>query len=40
MILLTASIRGPLSLARHNLAASGNTTDAWFGGGRTSKYQQ
>jgi hypothetical protein len=29
----TASLRGPLSLARHGLAASGNTTDAWFGGG-------
>jgi hypothetical protein len=38
----TASIRGPLSLARCSLAASGNTTDAWFGGGfnSSSKYQQ
>jgi hypothetical protein len=31
----TASTRGPLSLARRFLAASGNTTDAWFGGGQT-----
>ena len=29
----TASVRGPLSLARTQLAAAGNTTDAWFGGG-------
>jgi coproporphyrinogen III oxidase len=36
----TASVRGPLSLARRYLAASGNTTDAWFGGGLTSMYQQ
>jgi hypothetical protein len=37
----TASLRGPLSLARYDLAASGNTTDAWFGGGFTStQYQQ
>ena len=26
-------MRGPLSLARRNLAAAGNTTDGWFGGG-------
>ena len=31
----TASVRGPLSLARATLAASGNTTYGWFGGGRT-----
>ena len=30
---LTASVRGPLSVARFNLAASSNDTDAWFGGG-------
>ena len=29
----TASVRGPLSLARYALAAAGNTTDGWFGGG-------
>jgi hypothetical protein len=29
----TASVRGPLSLARYSLAAAGNTTDGWFGGG-------
>jgi hypothetical protein len=29
----TASVRGPLSSARYNLAATGNTTDGWFGGG-------
>jgi hypothetical protein len=28
----TASLRGPLSLTRRRIAASGNTTDAWFGG--------
>ena len=27
------SIRGPLSLGRNRLAAAGNTTDGWFGGG-------
>jgi hypothetical protein len=32
----TASVRGPLSLARQRLAAAGNTTDGWFGGGTTS----
>jgi len=32
----TASVRGPLSSARYLLAAAGNTTDGWFGGGRTS----
>ena len=31
----TASVRGPLSLARYHLAAVGNTTDGWFGGGYT-----
>jgi hypothetical protein len=38
----TASLRGPLSLARRCLAASGNTTDAWFGGGlmHLQQYQQ
>ena len=30
----TASIRGPLSLARRGLAATGNTTYGWFGGGQ------
>jgi len=29
----TATTRGPLSLARYNLAAAGNFTDGWFGGG-------
>jgi hypothetical protein len=29
----TASVRGPLSLARSGLAAASNTTNAWFGGG-------
>ncbi len=29
----TASVRGPLSVARNSLAAAGNTTDAWFAGG-------
>jgi hypothetical protein len=29
----TASTRGPLSSARYQLAATGNTTDGWFGGG-------
>ena len=29
----TASVSGPLSLARQSLAAAGNTTDGWFGGG-------
>ena len=31
----TASVRGPLSLARYYLAAAGNTTDGWFIGGQT-----
>ena len=31
----TASVRGPLSLARFVLAASGNNTYGWFGGGKT-----
>ena len=29
----TASVRGPLSLARQSLAAASNFTDGWFGGG-------
>ena len=29
----TASVRGPLSLARRNLAATGNSNYGWFGGG-------
>ena len=29
----TASVRGPLSSNRYNLAATGNTTNGWFGGG-------
>jgi hypothetical protein len=32
----TASVRGSLSLARRALAATGNTTDGWFGGGNTT----
>ena len=32
----TASVRGPLSSTRYNLAAAGNTTDGWFGGGQGS----
>jgi len=32
----TASVRGPLSSARYNLAAAGNSDYGWFGGGRTS----
>ena len=31
---VTASVRGPLSSARYSLAAAGNTTDGWFGGGQ------
>jgi hypothetical protein len=30
----TANIRGPLSLARNSLAATGNSNYGWFGGGR------
>ena len=30
---VTASVRGPLSLGKYNLAAAGNQTDGWFGGG-------
>ena len=30
----TASVRGPLSSTRYNLAAVGNDIDAWFGGGQ------
>ena len=29
----TANIRGPLSLARSSLAATGNSNYGWFGGG-------
>ena len=29
----TASVRGPLSESRFYLAAAGNSTDGWFGGG-------
>ena len=32
----TASVRGPLSSTRYNLAAAGNNTDAWFGGGEST----
>ena len=32
----TASVRGPLSSTRYWLAAAGNTTDGWFGGGQGS----
>jgi hypothetical protein len=32
----TASVRGPLSAIRDRLAAAGNTTDGWFGGGSPS----
>ena len=31
----TASVRGPLSGVRRDLAAAGNSTDGWFGGGQT-----
>jgi hypothetical protein len=31
----TASVRGPLSLARNGLAATGNSNYGWFGGGYT-----
>ena len=31
----TASVRGPLSLARYGMAATGNTSYGWFGGGQT-----
>ena len=31
----TASVRGPLSLARYHLAATGNSNYGWFGGGYT-----
>jgi len=34
----TASVRGPLSLARKGLAAAGNTTDGWFGGGIVASF--
>ena len=34
----TASVRGPLSLARYALAAAGNTTDGWFGAGYNAGY--
>ena len=30
---ITANARGPLSLARNNLAATGNSNYGWFGGG-------
>ena len=29
----TASVRGPLSVAKYELAGTGNATDGWFGGG-------
>ena len=32
----TASLRGPLSLARYGLAATGTSTYGWFGGGPVS----
>ena len=32
----TASVRGPLSLARNQLAATGNSNYGWFGGGTTT----
>ena len=32
----TANIRGPLSLARFGLAATGNSNYGWFGGGRST----
>ena len=34
----TASVRGPLSAGRYLLAAAGNSTDGWFGGGRLASY--
>jgi hypothetical protein len=36
----TASVRGPLSLARSSLAATGNSNYGWFGGGFTIHYQE
>lgn len=32
----TASVRGPLSLARYGLAGSGTVNDGWFAGGQTT----
>ena len=32
----TANTRGPLSLARFRLAATGNSNYGWFGGGRVA----
>ena len=32
----TASVRGPLSLVRYGLAATGDLTNGWFGGGKYS----
>ena len=32
----TATVRGPLSGTRTKLAAAGNFTDGWFGGGYTN----
>jgi hypothetical protein len=29
----TVSVRGPLSIARNNLSAAGNSNYGWFGGG-------
>ena len=34
----TASVRGPLSSARVNLAATGNSNYGWFGGGATTVF--
>jgi hypothetical protein len=33
---VTASVRGPLSLARYNSSATGNSNYGWFGGGFTT----
>ena len=33
-----ASVRGPLSSGRYMLAAAGNSTDGWFGGGRLAGF--
>lgn len=34
----TASVRGPLSVSKYSLAATGNDNFGWFGGGRTPDF--
>ena len=36
----TATVRGPLSVARANLVGAGNFTDGWFSGGQLSTVQR